>query len=150
MKALIRLRGRRSRPDRLDRLARKPLLMRSRRFGVALLPQADRSAGRGVAGHCRPHPHRLGLNKLSALEPAEPVRRYERERPGEMIHLDIKKLGRIHGIAIESPRSQGTKHRRSRGEGIGWEFVHVAIDDDLRIAFAKVMTNERKRSATAS
>src|SRR5580698_2471581 len=93
---------------------------------------------------------RLGLNKIKALEPAEPVRRYERERPGEMIHLDIKKLGRIDGIGhrITSDR-RGQSNRRARGEGLGWEFVHVAIDDNSRIAFAKIMPNERKRSATA-
>jgi len=93
---------------------------------------------------------RLGLNRLSALEPAEPVRRYERERPGEMIHLDIKKLGRIDGIGhrITSDR-RGQSNLRARGKGPGWEFVHVAIDDASRIAFAKVMNNERRRSATA-
>jgi transposase InsO family protein len=92
---------------------------------------------------------RLGLNKLRALEPAEPVRRYERERPGELIHLDIKKLGRIDGIGhrITGNRT-GQSNRRSRGEGPGWEFVHVAIDDASRIAFARVMPNEKKRSAT--
>jgi transposase InsO family protein len=93
---------------------------------------------------------RLGLNRLSALEPAAPIRRYEREHPGEMIHLDIKKLGRIDGIGhrITGDR-RGQSNRRSRGEGLGWEFVHVAIDDNSRIAFAKIMPNERKRSATA-
>ena len=93
---------------------------------------------------------RLGLNRLSALEPAAPIRRYERERPGEMIHLDIKKLGRIDGIGhrITGDR-RGQSNRRARGEGLGWEFVHVAIDDNSRIAFAKIMPNERKRSATA-
>src|SRR3984885_134810 len=93
---------------------------------------------------------RLGLNRLSALEPAEPVRRYERERPGEMIHLDIKKLGRINGIGhrITGDR-KGQSNLRSRGKGPGWEFVHVAIDDASRIAFAKVMNSERRRSATA-
>src|ERR1700686_5749912 len=93
---------------------------------------------------------RLGLNRLSALEPQEPVRRYEREHPGEMIHLDIKKLGRIDGIGhrITGDR-RGQSNRRPRGEGLGWEFVHVAIDDNPRIAFAKIMPNERKRSATA-
>src|SRR5204863_6987307 len=78
---------------------------------------------------------RLGLNKLSALEPAEPVRRYEREHPGELIHLDIKKLGRIDGVGhrITGDR-RGQSNRRSRGEGLGWEFVHVCIDDASRIA----------------
>ena len=93
---------------------------------------------------------RLGLNKIDALEPCEPVRRYERERPGEMIHLDIKKLGRINGVGhrITGDRTRQS-NLRARGEGPGWEFVHVAIDDASRIAFAKVMTSERKRSATA-
>jgi len=93
---------------------------------------------------------RLGLNRIDALEPAEPVRRYERERPGEMIHLDIKKLGRINGIGhrITGDRT-GQSNLRARGQGPGWEFVHVAIDDASRIAFAKVMNSERRRSATA-
>jgi transposase InsO family protein len=93
---------------------------------------------------------RLGLNKISALEPCAPVRRYERERPGEMIHLDIKKLGRIDGVGhrITGDRT-GQSNLRSRGKGPGWEFVHVAIDDASRIAFAKVMNSERRRSATA-
>ena len=93
---------------------------------------------------------RLGLNRIDALEPCEPVRRYERERPGEIIHLDIKKLGRINGIGhrITGDR-KGQSNLRARGKGPGWEFVHVAIDDASRIAFAKVMNSERRRSATA-
>jgi transposase InsO family protein len=93
---------------------------------------------------------RLGLNKIDALEPCEPVRRYERHRPGEMIHLDIKKLGRINGIGhrITGDRTRQS-NLRSRGKGPGWEFVHVAIDDASRVAFAKVMNSERRRSATA-
>ena len=94
--------------------------------------------------------NRLGLNKISALEPVTPVRRYERGKPGEMIHIDIKKLGRIDGIGhrITGDR-RGQSNRRACGKGIGWEFVHVAVDDNSRIAFAKVMPSERKRSATA-
>jgi transposase InsO family protein len=93
---------------------------------------------------------RLGLNRIDALEPCEPVRRYEREHPGEMIHIDIKKLGRIDGVGhrITGDR-RGQSNRRSRGEGLGWEFVHVSIDDNSRIAFAEVMPNERKHSAIA-
>jgi Transposase IS116/IS110/IS902 family/Helix-turn-helix domain len=67
---------------------------------------------------------RLGLNKLSALEPAEPIRRYEREHPGELIHLDIKKLGRIDGVGH---RITGDRIRQSNSRGIGSEFVHVCI-----------------------
>jgi transposase len=88
---------------------------------------------------------RLGLNRIGALEPAAPVRRYERDRPGEMIHIDIKKLGRF---ARAGHRTTGER-QGCRNKGAGWEFVHVAIDDHSRIAFAKIMGSERKRSATA-
>jgi transposase InsO family protein len=88
---------------------------------------------------------RLGLNRIAALEPAAPVRRYEREKPGEMIHLDIKKLGRF---ARAGHRVTGDR-QGCRSKGAGWEFVHVAIDDHSRIAFAKIMSSERKRSAIA-
>lgn len=89
---------------------------------------------------------RLGLNRLSALEPAEPVRRYERDRPGEMIHIDIKKLGRFKRIGH---RITGDRRGQSNSRGVGWEYVHVAVDDHSRIAFAKVMSSEKRRSATA-
>ena len=90
---------------------------------------------------------RLGLNKLAALEPAEPVRRYERERPGELIHLDIKKLGRIGSVGHRiTGRYPGAVNRH---HGIGWEFVHVCIDDASRIAFVQVLTDQRKVSAVA-
>jgi transposase InsO family protein len=90
---------------------------------------------------------RLGLNKLSALEPAEPIRRYEREHPGELIHLDIKKLGRIGSIGHRiTGRQTGVVNRHL---GIGWEYVHVCIDDASRIAFVQVMADQRKESAVA-
>jgi transposase InsO family protein len=87
---------------------------------------------------------RMGLNRLSALEPAEPVRRYERAKPGEMIHIDIKKLGRFTKIGH---RMTGDRRGQSSNRGVGWEYVHVAIDDHSRIAFAKVMPSEKRRSA---
>jgi transposase InsO family protein len=89
---------------------------------------------------------RLGLNRIDALEPADPVRRYERAKPGEMIHIDIKKLGRFNKVGH---RITGDRNGQSNSRGVGWEFVHVAIDDHSRIAFAKVMPSEKKRSATA-
>jgi transposase InsO family protein len=89
---------------------------------------------------------RLGLNRIDALEPAEPVRRYEREKPGEMIHIDIKKLGRFNKVGH---RITGDPSPLCKSRGVGWEFVHVAIDDHSRIAFAKVMPSEKKRSAIA-
>jgi transposase InsO family protein len=89
---------------------------------------------------------RLGLNKLSALEPAEPVRRYERERPGELIHIDIKKLGKFDQIGH---RITGDRTGQSNNRDVGWEFVHVCIDDASRIAFTQIKPDERKRSAVA-
>jgi transposase InsO family protein len=88
---------------------------------------------------------RLGLGNLNALEPAEPVRRYEREYPGELIHVDIKKLGRFERIGH---RITGDRKGQSNSRGIGWEYVHVAIDDASRIAFTQIMPDETKTSAT--
>jgi len=89
---------------------------------------------------------RLGLNKLKALEPAEPIRRYQRENPGELIHIDIKKLGRINGVGH---RITGDRTGQSNSRGVGWEFVHVCIDDASRVAFAQVLPSEKKDSAVA-
>jgi transposase InsO family protein len=89
---------------------------------------------------------RHGLNRWRDLEPAQPVRRYERDRPGEMIHIDIKKLGRFNRVGHRI-----TKDRtgQSNSRGVGWEFVHVAIDDHSRLAFADIMPDEKKHSAVA-
>jgi len=89
---------------------------------------------------------RLGLNRLSALEPVEPVRRYERDHPGEMIHLDIKKLGRFNRIGH---RITGDRTGQSNSRGVGWEYVHVAIDDHSRLALASVASDEKGDTATA-
>jgi transposase InsO family protein len=93
---------------------------------------------------------RLGLNKLKALDPPEPVRRYERQMPGELLHIDIKKLGKFNQIGhrITGDRKRQS-NARSRGEGPGWEFVHVCIDDASRIAFSQIKPDEKKRSAVA-
>ena len=87
---------------------------------------------------------RLGLNKLKALDAPAPVRRYERDTPGELIHIDIKKLGRFEtvGHRITGVRSERTRHA-------GWEFVHVCIDDASRIAYSQIKPDEKKRSAVA-
>jgi transposase InsO family protein len=89
---------------------------------------------------------RLGLNRLSALEPAEPIRRYERDHPGELIHIDIKKLGKFNRIGH---RITGDRTGQSNTRGVGWEFVHVCIDDASRVAFSKIMKDEKKGSAVA-
>src|SRR5436190_19411398 len=89
---------------------------------------------------------RRGLSLLSAIEPQPPRPRYEREHPGELIHIDIKKLGRFNAIGH---RITGDRRGQSNGRGVGWEYVHVCIDDHSRVAFAKIMPNEKKRSAIA-
>ncbi len=89
---------------------------------------------------------RLGLNQLNALEPSEPVRRYERERPGELIHIDIKKLGKFNRIGH---RITGDRTGQSNSRGVGWEYVHVCIDDHSRIGFADIMPDQKKLSAVA-
>ena len=85
---------------------------------------------------------RLGLERLSMLTPKPVPVRYEKESPGELIHLDTKKLGRIRGVGH---RIHGD--RRSRQRGIGWEAVHVAIDDHSRFGFAEVLEDERGDTA---
>jgi transposase InsO family protein len=87
---------------------------------------------------------RHGLSRLKALDPKEPVRRYQREHAGELVHFDIKKLGRVKGFGH---RITGDRTRRARG--VGWEFVHVAIDDASRLAYAEVLKDERTTCATA-
>ena len=89
---------------------------------------------------------RLGLNRIAALEPAEPVRRYERQHPGELIHIDIKKLGRFERTGH---RITGKRTGNAASRGSGWEYVHVAIDDASRVAFSQILPDERKESAVA-
>ena len=81
---------------------------------------------------------RLGLGRLAALEPKAPAVRYERARPGELIHIDTKKLGRIDGVGH---RITGDRTRRKRG--LGWEHLHVAIDDCSRLAYTEILPDER-------
>jgi transposase-like protein len=85
---------------------------------------------------------RIGLGKLSRLEPPEPPNRYERRRPGELLHIDVKKLGRIG-----RPGHRVNGDRRTRARGIGWEFVHVAIDDATRLAYVEVLDDDKATTA---
>jgi transposase InsO family protein/transposase len=91
---------------------------------------------------------RIGLGKLGRLG-LEPAERYERERPGELIHIDVKKLGRIArpGHRVLGRQSAGGHHRRAYEQG--WEFVHVAIDDCTRLAYAEVLPDEKASTAIA-
>jgi transposase InsO family protein len=96
---------------------------------------------------------RIGLGKLSRLEPAEPVRRYERSRPGELIHIDVKKLGRISakgaGHRVTGKRNTEIKRRRDGTPGTGWERVHVCVDDATRLAYVEVLPDEKAITAIA-
>jgi len=87
---------------------------------------------------------RAGLNRLRALEPSEPPRRYQHEHPGDLLHLDIKKLARFR-----QPGHRVTGIRAKDSIGAGWEFVHVAIDDRSRIAFSAIHASEGKADAIA-
>jgi transposase InsO family protein/transposase len=84
---------------------------------------------------------RIGLGKLSRLEPPEPENRYERKRAGELLHIDVKKLGRIGRGA--GHRVSGNRGPGQRSRGVGWEFVHVCVDDATRLAYVEVLDNEK-------
>jgi transposase InsO family protein len=87
---------------------------------------------------------REGLGRLARIDPPEPVRRYQRERAGELIHLDIKKLGRF-----DQPGHRVTGTRAGcRNRGAGWDFVHVAVDDATRLAYVEVLGDERRDTTT--
>ena len=88
---------------------------------------------------------RLKLNRIRDLEPQPPVQRYEHAAPGDLLHLDIKKLGRI-----ERPSHRVTGNRRDHVKGIGWEYVHVAIDDHSRIATSGIYPDQKRSSVVAA
>jgi transposase InsO family protein len=85
---------------------------------------------------------RIGLGKRSLLEPAEPPNRYERQRAGELLHIDVKKLGRIDGAG-----HRVTNSRKGKQKGIGWEYVHVCVDDATRLAYVEVLNDEKATTA---
>jgi len=98
---------------------------------------------------------RIGLGKLSRLEPPEPIRRYERSRAGELIHIDVKKLGRIVGGAghrVVGRQGQRRNPARLDAAGVarksvGWECVHVCVDDATRLAYVEVLPDEKAATA---
>ena len=86
---------------------------------------------------------RRGISRLPAMELPPPVIRYERERPGEMLHLDTKKLGRIERVGHRI-----TGDPRDHTRGAGWEVLHLAVDDHSRLAYTEVLADERKATTT--
>ena len=130
-------------PHRLsaDQIASVERLRRQRQTG----PTIARTLGlaRSTVGLVL---RRLGLNRLDRLEPRAPVIRYQKERPGEMIHIDIKSLGKIDGVGHRIT-GQHALHHRARG--IGYEHLHVAIDDASRLAYTEVLPSLGREDATA-
>ena len=120
-----------------ERLTEIEGLRRQRRSGPAIARQLDMPAST-VGGILR----RRGLGRLAALEPKPLVVRYQRVQPGELIHIDTKKLGRITGVGHRI-----TGDRRDTRRGAGWEAVHVCIDDASRLAYGEVLPDERKEHA---
>jgi transposase InsO family protein len=141
------LKDRSSRPHKLNRptpteTVEQIIALRRRRFTGRQVAQETGVSPATVSRVLRA----AGLSRIKDLEPPEPVVRYEREHPGELIHLDIKKLGRF-----DKPghRITGDRTGQSNSRGVGWEFVHVCIDDASRIAFSQVLPDEKKESAIA-
>jgi transposase InsO family protein len=87
---------------------------------------------------------RIGLGKRSRLEPSQPANRYQRRHPGELLHIDVKKLGRIG-----RPGHRVNGDRRTRSRGIGWEYVHICVDDATRLAYVEVLADEKATTAAA-
>jgi transposase InsO family protein len=135
---LVGLQDRSSRPHRMPgRLDadREKLILELRRsrktiVQIAAALRLDRSR---VARVLRKH----GLSRLRSLEPPIPVKRYEWARPGDMLHLDVKKLGKVKGLGH---RITGVRIHKNRG--IGWDFVHVCVDDASRVAYVEVLADE--------
>jgi len=138
--------------DRSSRPRRSPTALPLESIGCILLLRHSRLTMAQIAA-CLAMPRstvarvlkRHGLNRLRAPGADQPVRRYTRRHPGELVHLDVKKLGRISGFY--GHRITGDRSRRRRGAG--WDFVHVAIDDASRLAYAEVLPDERGDTSAA-
>lgn len=122
-------------PNRVQRVRERQIVrLREKRWTQAAIADHFGMAMSTVGAVCRRH----GVGRLRDLEPRPPVVRYQRERAGELIHLDIKKLARIERIGH---RIHGDRSRTV--EGAGWEYLHVCIDDASRVSYAEVLPNER-------
>jgi transposase InsO family protein len=120
--------------ERIERLRRQKRLTAAE---IAVRMEMPRSTVAAVL-------KRRGLERMSRLEPRPPVVRYERERPGELLHLDTKKLGRFRRMGHRVTGDRQRRHRRG-----GWEFVHVCIDDHSRLAYVEVLADETAETAAA-
>jgi len=139
--------GRESLADRSSRPARSPTQLAKEWVELIVMLRVSRMSGPAIATRLALPKStvarvlkRRGLSRLRALEPAEPVRRYEWSKPGDMLHLDVKKLGRIRGVGH---RITGERTGQSKNRGIGWDFVHVCVDDASRVAYVEVLPDEK-------
>jgi transposase InsO family protein len=137
------LRDRSCRPHRLARVTPAAQLaqiaaLRRQRWSIpriaAAVGVAPSTVGRWV--------QRWGLGRLPALQPPPPVQRYEWARPGQLLHVDVKKLGRMRRVGHRI-----TGDRRERTRGAGWEYVHVGVDDASRLAYVEVLADERQHTS---
>lgn len=138
------LRDRRSRPQRSPRatpdvLRNAVVALRRQRLTLVTIA-AQLGLSRATVARIA---KAAGLNRLSKLEPTPVYPRYERSEPGELLHLDVKKLGRIVRVGHRI-----TGDPRDTVEGAGWEYVHVAIDDASRVAYSQVLPDEQGDSAS--
>jgi transposase InsO family protein len=139
------LRDRSSRPQRspattAETLQLAVVALRRQRFTLASIASQLSLSRSSVARICR----RAGLSRLSQLDPVPHYPRYERAQPGELLHLDVKKLGRILRVGHRITGQRTDTHRDA-----GWEYVHVAIDDCSRVAYCQVLPDEEGVSACA-
>ncbi len=138
--------------DRSSRPHRIPRRTPPERERAALALRRTRMTGAEIAA-CLGMPartvsrilERAGLGRLRALEPAEPANRFETPRPGQLVHVDVKKLARIDGAGH---RVTGSRRGQKKGR-VGWERVHVAIDGATRLAYAELLPDERAETACA-
>lgn len=90
---------------------------------------------------------RIGLGKLSRLDPIEPANRYQRRWPGELVHIDIKKLAGIDGVGHAATGTRRGQKKRIGSRRVGYEYVHVCVDDATRLAYVEVLTDQRATTA---
>jgi transposase InsO family protein len=133
--------------DRVEAIA----ALRRLRFTAAQIAAVFRMPETTVSGILT----RIGMGKLGRLG-LEPAQSYERKRPGELVHVDVKKLGRIEGGAGWRVRDRKQHYNRTftdrdgfRRRTVGWEYVHVAVDDATRLAYVEVLPDERAKTAIA-
>lgn len=133
------LADRSSRPHRVRRTPSQAeeliIRLRRERMTIRSIATATGVSRATTARICKRH----GLSALERIDPPPAPRRYERSRPGELVHIDVKKLGQFNGVGHRVTRSRSTG-----APGLGWEFLHVATDDYSRLTYAEILSDERK------